>query len=375
MAVKKRDSVKELPVYTESELDQVKQALRKKLGDAAMLRATEVRQPYRIPTGIFIFDLLTLGGFAQGRFSLLDGVKHSGKTTLALRAAAGAQRSMPDQRVVWIDVERAFDTVWASKHRVDADRLELVQLTVGEEVVDVAEAVTRARDVSLVVVDSLAGMAPTKEIKDGAGDANVGLQAKLINTMMRKLTAAMSIESRRGHQPAIIMLNQQRVKIGGWSPTGEPLAPPGGKAPEFFSSLSVTLKNKENMAKIDGRDVLSVNEHAFTIKKNRMNGGGRTGEFRMMRRADPELGLNEGDIDDAGTMLVFAARNGWYTGGGRSWRLEYGEVSQQFGNRDEAVKYLYENADAYSDLRRNLIATEAQEQGMPDEFIEYLLTS
>jgi hypothetical protein len=89
---------------------------------------------------------------------------------------------------------------------------------------------------------------------------------------------------------------------------------------------------------------------------------------------DDELGIGEGRIDDAETMLTFAKRNEWWVGTPKKgYDLEFGDFQMHFDSIPRAVKYLYDEPDIYGALRASLIATHAQSLGMPDTFVNYLL--
>lgn len=297
-------------------------------------------------------------------------------TTGALRAAAGAQQSMPDQQVVFVDIEGTFDSVYAEKLGVDIERLLVVQPDTGEHAVDITTGLIHTKEVSLIIGDSLAALLPIKEEEASAEDTLVGQQSRLIATMMRKTVAALIKERKRQHYVTLLFINQQRSKIGARSPIpgGEVLSNPGGKAVGFFSSLECTWKNKENIkSNGEGEETLHMNEHAFHIKKNKLHAGMRQGEFQVMRRADEDMGLNEGDVDDASTMITFAKRRGWYTGGGRAgYTLTIGDNSYHEPNQDAMARFLYSERDVYWSLRQHLIADAAERQGMKPDFVAYL---
>lgn len=373
MATRRRKGVED--VKLSDELSAVIKEIRKKHGDLTVVKGNQVRQPFRIRTDNFLFDYATLGGIPHNRMTMVHGPKHSGKTTKMLRALAGAQKTMSDQKSVLLDIEGTYDMVWAEKQGVDNEELILVQPDLGEQAVDIAVGLIHARETSLIAIDSIAALLPLKEEEASAEDSLVGQQSRLITSMLRKMSAALITERKRHHFVSVIFSNQQRSKIGGWSPTGDPLSLPGGKALGHFTSLEARIKNKENTKKDDeGNETLAYNDHAFTIEKNKMNGGLRSGDYRMLRRDDPDLGLNEGDIDDAGTMLAFAKSLGWYEGGGRAgYVLSFGDFEEKFDNGDQAVKYLYANREVYEDLRIQLIVQNALKQKMPQDFIDYLL--
>jgi recombination protein RecA len=372
--VKRNKSVRDIPVP--DEIEAVIKMIRKNHGDNTVVRGVDVRQPFRIRTNNFIFDYATLGGIPHNRMTMVHGPKHSGKTTMLFRCLAGAQMTMPDQRAVLLDIEGTYDAVWSAKNKVDNESLILVHPDTGEQAVDIAVGLIHAKETSILAIDSIAALLPIKEEEASALDSLVGQQSRLITSMLRKVSAALITERKRGHFVSVIFANQQRSKIGGYTPPGmEPMSLPGGKATGFFTSLESRFKNKETInSDGTGAETISHNDHAFTIEKNKMNAGIRSGEYRLLRRDDPELGLEEGDIDDAGTMLTFAKRLGWYEGTPKKgFVLEFSDFSEKFDNADQTAKYLYANREVYENLRIQLIAYNAIQQKMPEDFVDYLL--
>lgn len=193
-----------------NEIDDTLKAIRSKFGSNAAVPASSVPQPERISTGSFMLDFATLGGIPHNRISMFVGERHSGKSTMADKVAGNAQRQYPDQRVVKIDVEGTHDSTWAEKNGVDTDELILAQPETGEAACDMVDALVRTREVSLVIVDSIAALTPFKEIEGSAEDAHVGLQARLVGSMIRKATSALIAERNRGHLVTILFINQFR---------------------------------------------------------------------------------------------------------------------------------------------------------------------
>lgn len=339
-----------------------------------MTKASEIYQPERIPTGIFTMDFATLGGIPRNRISKLVGNKSAGKSTTSDLIISYAQRMWPDEQVVKVDLEGTHDPVWSGKLGVDNDSLLVAQPETGEHALDMCDALIRTKEVSLIVVDSLAQLVPAKEIEASAEDQFVGLQARMIGSFVRKAVAALQAERRRRHFITLLFINQFRSKIGGWSPTGDPLTEPGGKSLGFAYTLEMTIKNKENLGKDDmGIEMPAYNEHAFSITKNKLGNGIRAGEYRLRRQDDEKTGLAEGQIDDAGTLLVYSKKFGAYGGGGKSWTLKFWDFERKFGSAAEAEQYLNENPDDYWQLRNFLIASQAERLGMPEYFIERYL--
>lgn len=358
-------------VKEEGELGPLLKELDKRYGVGVVRKGAEILQPERIPTGVFLLDYALLGGIPVSRGTMLLGHKHSGKTTTGCKIVGNCQRMFPDQKVAYVDVEGTLDIEWAKSNGVDVDELYVIHPESGEAACDIVDAMIRTREVSMVVVDSVAALAPMKEIESSTEDAHVGLQARLMGGLLRKTTAGMIAERRRGHMVTPLYINQYRSKIGGYAAFGEPLSVPGGKALGFANSVEIIVKNKENMGKNSrGQEVVSYNDHAFKVEKNKCNGGVRAGEFRLMREPDESLGLAVADIDEAGTMLAYAKRYDAYTGGGSSWTLAYWDEELKFRKLDEAILYLYTNPEAKAKLRDYLIWENARSLGMPQYMLD-----
>lgn len=343
-------------------------AINKRYGDNTVHKADEILQPDRISTGSFMLDFCTLGGIPHNRVTMVVGERHAGKSMIASKIIASAQAQYPDRTPVLLDVEGTFDSTFASKLGVDTSAMPIIPCDTGEMAVDIADAMLGTEETSLLVVDSLAAMSPTKEIESSAEDQFVGLQARLIGSMVRKITSGLVRERKRKHYVTVLFLNQFRAKIGGYGHDTRSI--PGGKALEFSTSLQLIMKNKENK----GRDAVGVetmmyNEHPFTITKNKMNSGPRTGEFTLQRSYDEATGLEEGDIDNAPTMLTYAKKFDIYTGGGTKWRLEFGDYDYTFKKAAEAERALREDKEFAWALRNYLLQMQAANLGMPQDFI------
>lgn len=357
---------------SKSELEETFASIEKQYGTEGhpiRRKANRIPQPMRIPTGVFVLDLALLGGIPSSRISDVVGMKHSGKTMISTMIAGNAQRLFPDQKVVWVDTEHQFDPVWAEKLGCDTSQLEVVDPETAEMAVDIIDALVGSWETSLVILDSLAALIPSKEAESSVEDQFIGLQARLIGRLMRKANSGIIAERHRGHRVSVLTINQYRVNIG--QMFGDPRTEPGGKAVEHFPSLKWTMKNKEKIGKDEEYDteVVVENEHAFTITKWRGNNGPRTGEFRLCRAPRPAESITEGQVDDSKTMLSYAKKFGAWVGAGTNQRLEFEEFAQRFRNIQEAVVFLNENRDIRSYLYNWLIREQAIHMGMPNDFL------
>ena len=114
------------------EIDELETDITKDMGEGIMVSANALPPATHIPLNNFILDLATLGGFAEGCGHMVYGNEGCGKTTLWIQVVASLLRKYPKGYVVWVDVEKKFDTLWAEKHGVYISRVKLVRPSTGE---------------------------------------------------------------------------------------------------------------------------------------------------------------------------------------------------------------------------------------------------
>jgi recombination protein RecA len=176
-------------------------------------------------------DALGVGGYPCGRIIEVFGSESSGKTTLALIAAAQVQ--MNGGRVAYIDVEHALDIKYAKALGVDVDSLLLSQPDSAEDALNMVIFYAENGLVDLVVLDSVAALVPQAELDGEIGDSQIGVQARLMGQLMRKLAG---FASKSGI--IALFINQTRSTIGGY---GNSETTPGGKALKFYSSVRIRV--------------------------------------------------------------------------------------------------------------------------------------
>lgn len=343
-----------------SELDSIMGQVNKAMGTGTMRPSSLMRKFTHIETGIFMFDFALLGGLPEGLASMIYGIESSGKSTVAIRIIAHKLQKYPDKKAIWVDSEQTFDTEWARKHGVDTDRLIVSEPESGEQAIDIIDAVMYAEDVCAIVLDSIPATVPQKISSNSAEDATVGLLAQLMGKMCSKILTSWKKERKRNHYVDVILINQFREKIGVMF--GDTRSTPGGKQPNYLCTTKIEMKNKEIMGK-DGYDneVVDYNQHTFKITKSKIGNSVKTGEFRLILNSDHDLGL--GAIDEAGTVVTYAKKMGFLTGGGKSQKL-YG-VAEPFPKQDAIKDYLNDNPDEMLRMKQILIAAQREEKGLP----------
>jgi len=218
-------------------LNTVLAQIQKEFGEGAIMRLGDTEAKVAVPsisTGAFSLDLaLGVGGLPRGRVTEIYGPESSGKTTLVLHVIANAQKA--GGVAAFIDAEHAMDPLYAKKIGVNLDDLLVSQPSSGEEALTIAEKLIRSNAMDIVVVDSVAALTPRAEIEGDMGDAQMGLQARLMSQAMRKLTAIIS-----SSKTCCIFTNQLREKIG--IMFGNPETTPGGKALKFYASVRLDIR-------------------------------------------------------------------------------------------------------------------------------------
>jgi recombination protein RecA len=279
--------------------------IEKQFGKGAIMRLGQnaVTAIANISTGSISIDhALGIGGVPRGRVVEIFGPEASGKTTLALQVIAQAQRN--GGSAAFVDAEHALDPTYARKLGVDLDNLLVSQPDNGEQALEIVEMLVRSGGADVVVVDSVAALVPRAEIDGEMGDAQVGLQARLMSQALRKLTAVVAKSS-----TCLIFINQLREKIGVMF--GSPEVTTGGRALKFYSSVRIDIRR---IGAIKDGDQVTGNRTRVKIVKNKLAPPFRIAEFDLMYG---EGVSREGDLLDLAVERRMVEKSGtWFSYGG-----------------------------------------------------------
>ncbi len=275
-----------------------------------------------ISTGSISIDYaLGIGGLPRGRVVEIFGPESSGKTTLALQVIAQVHKT--GGLAAFVDAEHALDAAYAQKLGVDLDNLLVSQPDNGEQALEIVEVLIRSNSVDVVVVDSVAALVPKAEIEGEMGEAQMGLQARLMSQALRKLTGAVSKSN-----TTLIFINQLREKIGVMF--GNPETTTGGRALKFYASVRIDIRR---IASIKDGDQVIGGRTRVKIVKNKVAPPFREAEFDVMYG---EGISKEGDLLDLAVEKRIVEKSGaWFAFGGE--RLGQG--------RENAKQFLKENPE------------------------------
>ena len=285
-------------------LNSVLEQLRKKYGEGAIMRlGEENRKAIEVlPTGSLALDVaLGVGGVPRGRVIEVFGPESSGKTTIALHLIAQAQKL--GGTAAFVDAEHALDPTYANSIGVNLDNILLSQPNSGEQALEITESLVRSGAVDIIVIDSVAALVPEAEISGAMGDAQVGLQARLMSQAMRKLTAAISQS-----KTTVVFINQIRSTISGmsWGPT---TTTTGGLALKFYASVRMEIKR---IGAIEEGEQKIGNETVVKVVKNKVSAPFKEAKFDIIygkgiayERELIKLGEQFGLIKKSGSWFAY----------------------------------------------------------------------
>ena len=318
-----------------------------KLGDKQVI-ATEA-----ISTGSLSLDIATgIGGFPKGRVVEIYGPESSGKTTLTIHAIAECQKA--GGIAAFIDAEHAFDRSYAESLGVDTENLFISQPDNGEQALEIAENLIRSGAIDLLVIDSVAALVPKSEIEGEMGESKMGLQARLMSQVLRKLTDTIG---RTGC--CCIFINQLREKIGVMF--GNPETTTGGNALKFYASLRLDIRKSGTAIKDkDGNVVGSPTK--VKVVKNKLAPPFRVATFDIVFGE----GISKtGEIIDLGVDCDVIQKSG-------SWFSYEGTKIAQ--GREQAKQFLHDNPEVAEQIELKIkekyspaLAPETSESSEGDE--------
>ena len=314
-------------------LKQVLADIEKQFGKGSLMRLgdNDHREIDVISSGSIALDVaLGIGGYPKGRIIEIFGPESSGKTTFALHAIAEAQKT--GGKVAFIDAENSLDPQYAARLGVDINELLLSQPDNGEQALEITEALVKSGAISVIVIDSVAALVPKAEIEGEMGDAQVGLQERLMSKALRKLAGVINKTN-----TIAIFINQLREKVG--VSYGNPEVTPGGRALKFYSSIRLDIRRSEQIKQ--GTDIVG-NKVKVKVVKNKMAPPFKTCEVDIMYGTGIS---HEGELIDLGSQADIIQKSG-------AWYAYNGEKIGQ--GKENAKDYLKANPNVEAEINKKV---------------------
>lgn len=335
-------------------LDKVIADINKKAGRTVIGRPNdpEMAELTRIdflPTPSIELNVALGGGFARGKIIELFGEHSSGKTSLALETIALDMKNNPDSYWGWYETEGSFDLEYAMQFDgFDPDRFVLwhIEDEGAEKGLDFLEAMIRTGQFTGIVVNSVAGLTPKSEMESEMEKQSVGLQARMMSKLMRKITGIAS-----KNKCTVIFINQLRTNVGVMY--GDPNVTTGGRALSFYASQRINMRR----AKLEKSDGIAEDEGikvVCKVAKNRFATGNQQCSYIALYgkgidrvRGVANAALEHGFVEQSGAWIYYPTKDNPAT-------LPDGEVAKWQGAA-KFLEYLRENPGFTSRLSEEIM--------------------
>lgn len=337
-------SKKKVPQTREEVLEAALDDIRGKFGEGSIMRLGEnVKTNVEvIPSGILPLDVaLGIGGYPRGRIIEIFGPEGSGKTTVALYAIAEAQKA--GGIAAFIDAEHALDPRLAATLGVNIESLYLAQPDSGEQALYVLDALVRSSAVDIVVVDSVAALAPQAEIDGKIGESGVGLQARLMSYALRRLTSIVSKTN-----CVVIFINQLRAVISTGYGSGPTETTTGGRALKFYSSVRLEVRRGK---KIEKGDETIGHELFMKVVKNKQAPPFRSAHTSLLYGRGIPMGVA---VVDMAVDYDIIKRKG-------SWLAYKGETLGQ--GKEAVAQFIEKNPELQQEIINEIMAAVGKGMG------------
>ena len=182
-----------------------------------------------VPTGIAGFDY-HYKGVAIGKLTEVFGAEDVGKSTFGFYLIKAFLEYFPEKDVLFIDFEKKLDRVYLDIIGLDMSRILYADY---DTIEDAGELIRSMKDISLVVIDSIAAASTNQEIEGSVADANMGVKARKIGQFLR-----MSMGELNRNKITLLLINQIRDNIGSY---GGGITTPGGHSPKHHAILRLFI--------------------------------------------------------------------------------------------------------------------------------------
>lgn len=241
--------------------------IKEREGTHTLTKLTDVKPLVMVTSGVPEIDALT-GGLPRSRITEIYGNPGVGKTTLMMKCIAAMSQQ---GKVLFIDAENALNVNWMRSRPVNQKNVTVSTSYVLEEVEDLVMVSLNQYDV--IIVDSVAGLTPRTEHVGEAGQANIGIKAKLVHQWMRRMVGLLGET-----KTAMVFVNQLRQGMDIYHPEYTT----GGTGLTFAASLRIKLSNNKS-DRIQAKDGAYTGHWVhFEITKSKISAPFQKDKFKLM---------------------------------------------------------------------------------------------
>lgn len=232
-----------------------------------LMNSVDASQGEKIPFSSPMMNYATYGGIPRNKISEFFGDPGGGKTSTAVdicknateifnaeyevalsklydaisngdKSASSKLEDLRDRgprKILYIDLEHAFDKAWSKKLGLDRSDIDIMQPpdVVADDILQTILEIIETDEMGLIVVDSIPSLVPKAELDKKIGERTVASLAGLLSVFLRKVIPLLT-----RYSTTLIMINQVRDNMD----NPYVVNTPGGRAPKFYSSLRIHFR-------------------------------------------------------------------------------------------------------------------------------------
>lgn len=299
----------------------------------------------RIPFTSPRLNYMTFGGLPMGKLIEFYGEEHGGKTTTALDVVANYQVLDNARKVLWVDCENTFDSVWANKLGVDVEDMIMLQPTNqgAEDIFQFILDMIDTGEIGLVIIDSLGVMVSNQAMEKSVAEKTYGGIAMALTQFSDK---AVGLCQR--HKCTVVAMNQLRDDLGSMFGGTKTV---GGRGWKHNASVRLEFRmgkyiNEQNKELTRGAENPAGNIVQVTMKKNKTCPPTRRTGFYTLKYLDGidylydfiEVCMKYGIVEKSGAWFNIVD-------------IDTGEILEsKIHGQDNVKTYLIENIDVTARL-------------------------
>ena len=343
-------------------LDEALGKINKKFGVGTVTKASEAEDKLikrTIKTPSIEFNNMLGGGMKS--FIELYGPPSSGKTSMAIETLAYNQKMDPEFIGAWLETEGSVTKEILELHGVDLNRLvywNQEDVDNAESALDVIRSLVSSGAVDLVIINSIAGLAPKVETEDDLEKQNIALVARLLSKFFRVITGPAN-----KNKVTMVFINQVRDKVG--TMFGNPETTTGGRAIPFYMSQRVRMNSIKIMASDPIKDTEGV-KISCIVQKNRFGyPGAKTTYYANYKTGIDNIVVLPTLLQEAG--IVRQARAWWYYEDENKQPLTVGGIECKFKSKNDFLDALRNNDVLREELMSKLDNVNLKTESVSDE--------
>lgn len=343
-------------------LDEALGKINKKFGVGTVTKASEAEDKLikrTIKTPSIEFNNMLGGGMKS--FIELYGPPSSGKTSMAIETLAYNQKMDPEFIGAWLETEGSVTKEILELHGVDLNRLvywNQEDVDNAESALDIIRSLVSSGAVDLVIINSIAGLAPKVETEDDLEKQNIALVARLLSKFFRVITGPAN-----KNKVTMVFINQVRDKVG--TMFGNPETTTGGRAIPFYMSQRVRMNSIKIMASDPIKDTEGV-KISCIVQKNRFGyPGAKTTYYANYKTGIDNIVVLPTLLQEAG--IVRQAGAWWYYEDENKQPLTVGGIECKFKSKNDFLDALRNNDVLREELMLKLDNVNLKTESVSDE--------